>query len=71
MSVEAVSIEKMGNICVITINRPEVRNAFDGVVATTLKNLLIQFDQDPELNVAVLCGKGGANNTAFLYTSFI
>lgn len=56
---EAVTLEKLGNICLICLNRSEVRNAFDGVVATTLKNLLIQFDQDNELSVAVLYGKGG------------
>jgi len=54
-----VSSETLGKVCVITINRPDVRNAFDGVVAKSIASALIKFDKDPELYVAVLCGKGG------------
>jgi enoyl-CoA hydratase len=56
---DIVSLQKFGVVCVLTINRPEVRNAVDGSVAKALAAQLIQFDKDAELLVAVLRGKDG------------
>jgi hypothetical protein len=56
---EIVSLEKVDNIGIITINKPEVRNAFDGSVAKAISAQLINFDKDETLKVAVLRGKGG------------
>jgi enoyl-CoA hydratase len=44
---------------VVTLNRPEVRNAIDGPTARALSQVFRDFDADPDLNVAVLTGAGG------------
>lgn len=46
-------------IVVITIDRPEVRNAVDRPTAQALAAAFRRFDGDPELAVAVLTGAGG------------
>lgn len=47
------------DICTITINRPDVRNAVDGPTATALKEAFDRFEADDSLRVAVLTGSGG------------
>lgn len=42
----------------VAINRPEVRNAVNQETARRLLEELEAFDRDPNLNVAVLHGKG-------------
>jgi enoyl-CoA hydratase len=44
---------------VITIDRPEVRNAVDGPTAAALADAFRRFDNADELDVAVLTGAGG------------
>lgn len=56
----AVLIEDVGAVRVITISRPEVRNAVDGPTAQLLFDAFLAFDADPTLSVAVL---GGADGT--------
>ena len=34
----AVEIQKEGNLAIITLNRPEARNAINGEMATTMEN---------------------------------
>lgn len=46
-------------ICTITIDRPEVRNAVDGPTAIALREALDRFEADDSLKVAVLTGAGG------------
>lgn len=48
-----------GPVAVITINRPEVRNALDNETAAALTRALRDFDGNPDLAVAVLTGAGG------------
>lgn len=43
---------------VISINRPTVRNAVDGLTAQALADCFRRFDQDAELDVAILTGVG-------------
>jgi enoyl-CoA hydratase len=45
-------------IAVVTIDRPEVRNAVDGPTAAALAEAFRRFDADPALSVAVLTGAG-------------
>jgi enoyl-CoA hydratase len=54
-----VSTERRGAITVLTIERPERRNAVDGPTAQALYEAFKAFDADPELSVAVLQGRGG------------
>ena len=49
-----------GRVLVVTIDRPEVRNAVDGPTARALSAAFRGFDADPGLDVAVLTGSGGA-----------
>lgn len=55
-----VSTEHQGRVAVITIERPQARNAVDGPTAQALYDAFKAFDQDPALDVAVLQGRGGA-----------
>ena len=55
----AVLSERQGNVLIITINRPEVRNAVNGAVAEGIGTALEQLDADPELAVGVITGAGG------------
>jgi len=53
-----VTVEREGDVCVVTINRPEARNAVDRPTARDLADAFRAFDADPGLNVAVLRGEG-------------
>jgi enoyl-CoA hydratase len=55
----AVRTERRGAVLVVTIDRPEVRNAVDGPTATQLAATFRAFDADDSLAVAVLTGAGG------------
>jgi enoyl-CoA hydratase len=46
-------------ICTITLNRPERRNAVDGVTAGRLREAIERFEADSALRVAILTGAGG------------
>jgi enoyl-CoA hydratase len=54
-----VNIERLGPVTVVTIDRPEVRNAIDTEHARALREAFEAFDADPEASVAVLHGAGG------------
>ncbi len=54
-----VLCETNGPVAVVTINRPEVRNAIDRPTATALREAFERFDGDDRLAVAVLTGAGG------------
>jgi enoyl-CoA hydratase/carnithine racemase len=46
------------HIALVTINRPEARNAINGAVAAGLEAVLERIEADPELWVTVLTGAG-------------
>jgi enoyl-CoA hydratase len=54
-----VQVEDRGPIRVITIDRPERRNAVDRPTAAALVSAFAAFDEDPGADVAVLTGSGG------------
>jgi enoyl-CoA hydratase len=56
---DVVLIERRGNVLLITINRPEVRNAVNGAVAEGIAGALDELDGDEGLSVGVLTGGGG------------
>ncbi|MFN2463936.1 MAG: crotonase/enoyl-CoA hydratase family protein [Candidatus Dormibacteria bacterium] len=55
----SVVIEERGAVWVVTINRPERRNAVDGETATKLADAFRAFDSDGRASVAILTGAGG------------
>jgi enoyl-CoA hydratase len=54
-----VLTERQGRTLVITINRPEARNAFNLAVAQGLADAVDDLDGSPELSVAIITGAGG------------
>ena len=48
--------QREGAIAIVTINRPDVRNAVDGATARALADAFREFDSDNELSVAILTG---------------
>ena len=56
---EAVLTEVSGGIAVITINRPQARNAVNGEVARGIAAAVQDFDARADVSVLVLTGAGG------------
>ncbi len=54
-----VIVEQQDRITIVTINRPEVRNAVDGPTAALLAEAFRHFDADDSSDVAVLTGAAG------------
>ena len=55
----AVISEKLGDITVVTLSRPEVRNAVDSTTARALYDAFVAFDEDTTARVAVFHGDHG------------
>lgn len=60
MEFKTVLYHKEGNILRITLNRPEVYNAFDDTLSYELQDALKAAEKDTEVRVVVLTGKGKA-----------
>src|SRR5262245_32063251 len=58
-SVNTVHIEKSGPVTIVTINRPERRNAVDEPTREALAEAFRAFDADESAHVAILTGAGG------------
>lgn len=56
---KTVSYEVDGPVAVVTIDRPEVRNAVGSATAAELAACFERFDADDSLSVAILTGAGG------------
>ena len=44
----------------VTLNRPELRNAFDDVLISSLRKVFLEVEKDPDVRVMVLAGNGPA-----------
>jgi enoyl-CoA hydratase len=60
MTAQAVVTKIENRLMLITINRPEAKNAINAAVAQGLADALIQLDADPDIRVGILTG---AQNT--------
>jgi enoyl-CoA hydratase len=56
---EEVLTEASDGVAVITINRPEARNAVNGAVARGIAAALDEFDASKDVRVLILTGAGG------------
>ena len=56
---DTLVVEHDGPVTVVTIDRPERRNAVDSVCADQLRETFLAFDADDARSVAVLTGAGG------------
>jgi enoyl-CoA hydratase len=54
-----VAYERNGAAAVVSIERPERRNAVDGPTAAALHEALTRFEAEDDARVMVLCGAGG------------
>lgn len=54
----AALTERRGNVLVITINRPEARNAVNGAVSTAVGDALEQAQNDDQVRAVVITGAG-------------
>jgi enoyl-CoA hydratase len=59
MTTEPITAVDDGGVRVVTIDRPERRNAVDAASAALLLEAFSSFDDDDSLSVAVLTGAGG------------
>jgi enoyl-CoA hydratase len=55
----AVLTERRDRVLIITLNRPEVRNAVNAALAEGIAAALDELDSDDELSVGILTGAGG------------
>lgn len=51
-------VERRGNVMVITINRPEARNAVNAAVSIAVGDALEEAQNDPEVRAVVITGAG-------------
>ncbi|MEW2354967.1 crotonase/enoyl-CoA hydratase family protein [Spirillospora sp. NPDC029432] len=56
---DAVLTEEDGAVLVITINRPEARNAVNGAVAQGIAAAVEELDSRKDLSIGILTGAGG------------
>ncbi len=59
MTATPVLTDATDGIFTITLNRPEHRNAVDRPTADALRRAFVEFEQNDDLKVAILCGAGG------------
>lgn len=57
---DVLLVEERGNVLILTINRPDKRNALNKQLRTALRETFDSFDRDPNLRVAILTGTGSA-----------
>jgi len=55
-----ITAERHGPIAVITLDRPEARNALTGAMIVALGDALADCDSDPQVRVAILTGRDPA-----------
>src|SRR3954462_10292406 len=56
----SLSVEKKDGVARVTLNRPEVRNAFDDALIASLTHAFSALDRDATIKVVVLGGNGPA-----------
>ena len=59
MDVPAVHVEKVDAVTIVTLDRPQVRNAVDGATARQLYEAFLAFEEDDQARVAVFHGMHG------------
>lgn len=55
---ETLKIERHGHLAEITLNRPEIHNAFNDVLVSELTQVLELAEQKPEIHAVMLTGAG-------------
>jgi enoyl-CoA hydratase len=68
---EAVLVEARDGVQIITINRPEAKNALNGEVARGIAAAVDELDGNDELRVGVLTGAGGTFSSGMDLKGFL
>ena len=68
---DEVLVERRGAVQVITINRPEARNALNAAVAQGVAAAVDELDEDDSLRAAVLTGAGGTFSSGMDLKAFM
>jgi enoyl-CoA hydratase len=68
---DEVLVERRGAVQVITINRPEARNALNGAVAAGIRDAADELDADSDLRAGVLTGAGGTFSAGMDLKAFL
>jgi enoyl-CoA hydratase len=68
---DEVLVERRGAVQVITINRPEARNALNAAVAQGVAAAVDELDEDDTLRAAVLTGAGGTFSSGMDLKAFM
>ena len=55
-----LQVEKKDGVARVTLNRPEVRNAFDDALIARLKDAFLDVEKDKNIRVLILAGNGPA-----------
>jgi len=53
-------VELRGHVLIVTMNRPQARNALSGPMMAIMKDAWDRVDSDPQIRVCILTGAGGA-----------
>jgi enoyl-CoA hydratase len=53
-------VEQRGHVLIVTMNRPQARNALSAEMMAIMRDAWDRVDSDPEIRVAILTGAGGA-----------
>lgn len=59
MSEPSILTERQDHILIITINRPQAKNAFNAAAAQEMSRAIDEFDADDSLFLAIVTGAGG------------
>ncbi|HWS38104.1 MAG TPA: enoyl-CoA hydratase-related protein, partial [Actinoplanes sp.] len=51
-------VEQRGPILIVTMNRPQVRNALSAEMLAIMRDAWNRADTDPDIRVAILTGAG-------------
>lgn len=54
----SLSVEIDGRIAVVTLNRPDVRNAINPELAHELEAMVARLEADPDIRIAIITGAG-------------
>ena len=58
MSDDCLIVEKQGALAVVTMNRPEVYNTFDGALRARMRETVANLEGDDDVRVVILKGAG-------------
>jgi enoyl-CoA hydratase/carnithine racemase len=60
MAEEVLKVTRRPNYAILTLNRPEKRNALNQPLIEALNKALIQFENDREVRALLICGEGAS-----------